>query len=310
MLSTFLIGLREGLEAALIIGILVAWLTRADRRDVLPRLWLGVGLAIALSLGFGFVLTFGASTLSFEAQEIIGGSLSILAVAMVTWMVFWMQRTARTLRTDLESEIGRAVATGGLWGVVAIGFISVAREGIETALFLWSTVRSLGGSPGSLLGAVIGLLAAATLGWLIYRGLVRINLRTFFTWTAALLILVAAGVLAYGIHDLQEAGVLPGPFSAFAPIDPTTGAVAVGWAAFPFGWAFQLGHIVPPDSAVAAILKGTLGLAPEMTWLEIIAWASYLIVIGTLFVRRFLDHPQPRHRVVPDAVPSIPQGET
>jgi high-affinity iron transporter len=309
VLSTFLIGLREGLEAALVIGILVAWLTRTERRDVLPRLWLGVGLAVALSLGFGFVLTFGASTLSFEAQEVIGGSLSILAVALVTWMVFWMQRTARTMRSHLESDLGRAVATGGLWGVVAICFVSVAREGLETALFLWSMVRSLGGSPSSLLGAIVGLAAAMTLGWLIYRGLVRINLRVFFTWTSALLIIVAAGVLAYGIHDLQEAALLPGPFSAAAPIDPATGAVAVGWAGFPFGWALRLGDLLPPDGAVAAILKGTIGLAPEMSWLEVIAWAAYLSIVGMLFVRRFGDHPRSRPGVVADAIPSVPQGE-
>lgn len=299
MLSTFFIGLREGLEAALVIGILVAWLTRSDRRDVLPRLWMGVGGAIAISLAFGFVLTFGASTLTFEAQEIIGGSLSILAVGMVTWMIFWMQRAARHLKGDLESELGAAVASGTLWGVVAIGFISVAREGIETALFLWSMVRSMGGSPGSLLGAVLGLVTAGVLGYLIYRGMVRINLRVFFTWTGALLIVVAAGVLAYAIHDLQEAAVLPGPFSASAPIDPATGAVAVGWAGFPFGWAFQLGGVIPPDSVFGAILKGTLGFSPEMTWLELVVWAGYLLVVGTLFIRRFLaTQPPPQPRIV------------
>ena len=306
MLSTFLIGIREGLEAALVIGILVAWLTRSDRRDVLPRLWLGVGLAVGLSLAFGFVLTFGASTLSFEAQEVIGGTLSILAVAMVTWMVFWMQRAARDLRGHLETDLGAVVAAGSLWGVVAIGFVSVAREGIETALFLWSMVRSLGGDPLSLIGAVVGILTAAALGWLIHRGLVRINLRVFFTWTGVLLILVAAGVLAYGIHDLEEAGVLAGPFGSMAPIDPATGGVAVGLAGFPFGWAFQLGDLLPPDGAVAAILKGTLGLAPEMTWLELIGWAAYLVVVSTLFIRRSLaPSPSPRG-VTATAVPPTP----
>ena len=144
---------------------------------------------------------------------------------MVTWMVFWMQRHGRDLRGRLESDLGEAVATGGLWGVVAIGFISVAREGVETALFLWSVVRSLGGASEALIGAALGsaVAAAPRLGPSI-AGMVRVNLRVFFTWTGAFLILVAAGVLAYGIHDLQEAGVLPGPFTAAAPIDPATGA--------------------------------------------------------------------------------------
>ena len=305
MFQTFLIGLREGLEAALVVGILVAILVRADRRDVLPRLWLGVALAVALFLVLGFVLTFGAYTLTFQAQEIIGGTLSIVAVAMVTYMVFWMQRAAKGLRGELENDIGDALASGTLWGIVAIGFISVAREGVETALFLWSTVRSLGGSMEALLGAVIGIGVAIALGWLIYRGMVQVNLRVFFTWTGALLILVAAGVLAYGIHDLQEAGVLPGPFTAAAPIDPATGAVAVGLAGFPFGWAFQLGEVIPPDSVLAALLKGTVGLAPEMTWLEVIAWATYLVVIGTIFLRRARAVPvaRPSHAVDPEPVP-------
>jgi high-affinity iron transporter len=307
MFATFVIGLREGLEAALVIGILVAFLTRSERRDVLPRLWLGVGLAIGLALGLGFVLTFGAYTLSFEAQEVLGGSLSILAVAMVTTMIFWMQRAARGLRGELERGIGRAVATGGLWGVVAIGFISVAREGIETALFLWSTVRSIGGSADAFSGAAVGLLLATVLGYLIYRGMVRINLQRFFTVTSALLIIVAAGVLAYGVHDLQEAGVLPGPFSAAAPIDPTTGQVAVGLAAFPFGWAFSIGDLIAPSGAVAALLKGSIGLTPEMSWLEVIAWATYLLVVGAFFVRRLLANAPVRPVIGQTA--ATPRGE-
>jgi high-affinity iron transporter len=286
LFATFVIGLREGLEAALVIGILVAFLVRSERADVLPRLWLGVGLAIAVSLGFGFILTFGAYTLSFEAQEVIGGTLSIVAVAMVTTMVFWMLRAARTMRKELEGGLTRALATSGLWGVVAIGFISVAREGIETALFLWSMVRSFGGTGDAPLGAVLGLLVAATLGYLIYRGMVRIDIRRFFTYTSAFLIVVAAGVLAYGVHDLQEAGALPGPFSAAAPVDPATGQVAVGASGFPFGWAFRIGDVLPPGGALAAILKGTVGLSPEMSWLEVLAWGTYLAIVGYVFINR------------------------
>jgi hypothetical protein len=177
VLATFLIGLREGLEAALVVGILVAYLGRIGRRDVLPRLWIGVALAVTLAVGIGAVLTFGAYALTFEAQELIGGLLSLVAVAMVTWMIFWMQRTARTMKATLEGGIDRALATGGLWGIVLIGFVSVAREGIETTLLLWSMVQSFGDAPSALLGAVLGLLTAVLIGWLLARGAVRLDLR-------------------------------------------------------------------------------------------------------------------------------------
>lgn len=294
MLATFLIGLREGLEAALVVGILVAYLTRIDRRDVLPRLWAGVGLTIALALTIGAILTFGAYALTFEAQELIGGLLSLLAVGMVTWMIFWMQRTARTMKSTLEGGIDRALATGGLWGIVAIGFVSVSREGIETTLLLWSMVQSFGDAPVALVGALLGLVAAVLLGWLLSRGMVRLDLRVFFAWTGAFLVIVAAGVLAYAVHDLQEAGALPGPFSAAAPIDPATGAVAVGWTAFPFGWAFDASAQIPPGGALAAVLQATVGFMPQMTWLQVVAWAVYLVVVGTFFVRGVRRRPASR----------------
>lgn len=285
VLATFLIGLREGLEAALVVGILVAYLTRLGRRDVLPRLWLCVGLAVALALAIGAILTFGAYALTFEAQELIGGLLSLVAVGMVTWMIFWMQRTARTMKKSLEGGIDRALATGSLWGLVAIGFVSVAREGVETTLLLWSMVQSFGDAPGALLGALLGLAAAVLLGWLLARGAVKLDLRTFFTWTGAFLIVVAAGVLAYAIHDLQEAGALPGPYTAAAPIDPETGAVAVGLAGFPFGWAFDVTAVIPPGSPLAAILQATIGFMPQMSWLQVIAWTVYIVVVGTIWLR-------------------------
>ncbi|QIG38712.1 high-affinity Fe2+/Pb2+ permease [Microbacterium sp. 4R-513] len=285
MLATFLIGLREGLEAALVVGILVAYLARLGRRDVLPRLWAGVGLAVALALAIGAVLTFGAYALTFEAQELIGGLLSLVAVGMVTWMIFWMQRTARTMKKSLEGGVDRALATGGLWAIVVIGFVSVAREGIETTLLLWSMVQSFGDAPQALFGALLGLLVAAVLGWLLARGALRLNLRLFFTWTGAFLIVVAAGVLAYAVHDLQEAGVLPGPFTAAAPTDPATGAVAVGLAGFPFGWAFDVSGAIPPGSALATVLQATVGFMPAMTWLQVIAWTLYIVIVGAVWLR-------------------------
>ncbi|WP_375386350.1 iron uptake transporter permease EfeU [uncultured Microbacterium sp.] len=288
MFATFLIGLREGLEAALVVGMLVAYLSRMGRRDVLPRLWIGVALAIVLALAIGAVLTFGAYALTFQAQEIIGGLLSLVAVAMVTWMVFWMQRTARTMKATLEGQVDHALAVGGLWAIVIIGFVSVGREGIETTLLLWSMVQSFGDAPAALIGALLGLLCAVVIGWLLTRGLLRLDLRRFFAWTGAILVIAAAGVLAYAVKDLQEAGVVAGPFTTGAPTDLATGAVATGWGAFPLGWAFDLSAMIPPGSPVAAVLQATVGFMPQMSWLQVVAWVLYVGIVGFFFVRGLL----------------------
>ncbi|NKF31420.1 high-affinity Fe2+/Pb2+ permease, partial [Pseudomonas sp. BGM005] len=145
----------------------VAYLRRLGRHDALPRLWAGVALAVALALGIGGVLTFGAYSLTFEAQELIGGLLSLLAVGMVTWMIFWMQKAGRTMKATLEGGLDRALTQGGIWALVAIGFVSVAREGIETTLLLWSMVQSFGDAPSALLGALLGLATAVVVGWLL-----------------------------------------------------------------------------------------------------------------------------------------------
>ena len=262
MFANFLIGLREGLEAALVVGILVAYLVKTDRRDLLPRIWAGVGIAIAISLGFGALLTYGNRQLSFEAQEALGGTLSIVAVGFVTWMIFWMARTARSLKGELESKLDVAVAAGG-WSLVLLAVLAVGREGLETALFLWTAAQATGSSTQPLIGGLLGIAAAVVLGTLIYRGAVKLNLAKFFTYTGGALIIVAAGVLAYGVHDLQEAGVLPGPFSDAATIDPATGVVGVGIAGFPFGWAFDVSSIIAPGGPVAVLLQATVGFMPH-----------------------------------------------
>jgi high-affinity iron transporter len=204
---------------------------------------------------------------------------------MVTWMIFWMQRAGRTMKASLEGGVDRALAQGGLWALVAIGFVSVAREGIETTLLLWSMVQSFGDAPSALLGALLGLLCAVVAGWLIARGAVRLDLRRFFAWTGGFLVVVAAGVLAYAVMDLQEAAVLPGPFTGAAPIDQATGVVATGWTAFPFGWAFDVSAVLAPGGAPAAILQATIGLMPRMTWLQVALWALYIVVVGLFFLR-------------------------
>ena len=280
MLPNLLIGLREGLEAALVVGILVAYVIKIERRDVLPRIWMGVGLAIGISLALGAVLTFGSYGLSFEAQEVIGGSLSIVATGFVTWMIFWMLRAARGLSTELRSEVDSHLAGAG-WGLVLVAFLAVGREGIETALFIWAAVRASGSTALPLTGAAIGILLAIALGYLIYRGVLRINLSRFFTYTGVFLILVAAGVLAYGVHDLQEANVLPGLNSL----------------------AFDVSAAVPPTSWHGTLLKGIFNFSPATTWLEAIVWVAYVIPFMAVFVSSVNRHAARREAIAPAPTP-------
>ncbi|QSR27446.1 high-affinity Fe2+/Pb2+ permease [Nocardioides aromaticivorans] len=271
MLANFLIGLREGLEAALVVSILVAYLVKSGRRELLPRIWAGVGLAVGVALAFGAALTFGPRGLTFEAQEAIGGTLSLVAVAFVTWMIFWMLTAARGLGAELRGQVDRA-ADAGRWSLALVAMLAVGREGLETALFLWAATqagtRDAAGSVTPtwepLVGALLGILVAVLLGHLIYRGAVRLNLTAFFTWTGAFLIVVAGGVLAYGIHDLQEAGILPGLHSL----------------------AFDVSDVIPPSSWYGTLLKGVFNFSPATTRLEALAWVVYVVPVGLLFLFR------------------------
>ncbi|WNM28057.1 iron uptake transporter permease EfeU [Demequina capsici] len=277
MLANFLIGLREGLEASLIVGILVAYLVRIDRRDMLPHVWTGVGIALAVSLGFGALLTLGPQGLTFEAQEVIGGTLSIIAVGLITWMIFWMGRTARHLRGHLEGQLDKAIAVGK-GAVITMALLAVGREGLETSLFLWAGITSAGSSTAPIVGATLGLIAAAALGFVVYRGAARLNLRVFFQWTGTFLVVVAAGVLAYGVHDLQEAGVLPG-------ID---------------NLAFDVSGTISADSATAAVLKGIFNFSPQTTVLQAVAWVLYVVPTMWFFVRTAFRSPRPSRTPSPE----------
>ncbi len=263
MIGNYLIGLREGLEAALIVSILVAYLVKTGRRHLLPRIWAGVAVAMLLSVGIGALLTFGTRTLTFEAQEAIGGVLSIVAVSLVTWMIFWMASNARHLKGELHAKVDRA-ADAGVWAITLVAFLAVAREGLETALFIWAAARSAGQGSTPLVGALLGIATAIALGWLIYRGALKLNLATFFKWTGAALIIVAAGVLAYGIHDLQEAGILPGLNTL----------------------AFDVSSVIAPSTWYAALLKGTINFTPATTVLSAVGWLLYVGIVMPLFIRR------------------------
>jgi high-affinity iron transporter len=259
---SFLIGLREGLEAGLIVSILVASLVRADARSRLPQVWTGVLAAIALAMSFSAVLTFTAASLSATAQETFGGTLSVVAVAFVTAMVFWMRRSARSLSGDIKEKVTGALGMGA--GVLIVtSFLAVGREGLETSLFLWTTAQAAGESAGPATGAAIGLVLAAGLCWGLYRRVLKINLTKFFTATGAVLVVVAAGVLGYGLRDLQEGGALPGK---------TT-------------YAVDLGGSIDAGSWYSTLIQGVFNLTPAMTWLQVIGYAGYLAVVMTLFVR-------------------------
>jgi high-affinity iron transporter len=262
VLANYLIGLREGLEAGLIVGILVAYLGKIGRRDLLGRLWIGIGLAIAISLGLGAILTWGPYAMTFQAQEVLGGVLSLIAVALVTWMIFWMATHGAGLSRELRGQVDAAIDRSW-FAIILLGALSVGREGIETALFVWANVSGGRDPVLGTLGAVLGILTAVVISWGIARGLVRFNLSVFFTWTGLFLILVAAGVLAYGIGDLQEASVIP------------------GWGQH----AFSLVAAVPPGSWYGTLLAGIFNFTPEPTWVQVVGWLAYVAVTVPLYLR-------------------------
>ncbi|MFE7586331.1 iron uptake transporter permease EfeU [Streptomyces gardneri] len=262
MFGNYLIGLREGLEASLVVCILIAYLVKTGRRDALKPIWIGIGVAVGVALAFGAGLEFGSQELTFEAQELLGGSLSIVAVVLVTWMVFWMRRTARHLKAELHGKLDAALQMG-TGALVATAFLAVGREGLETALFVWASVRaSSDGTFAPLVGVLLGLLTAVLLGWLFYRGALKINLAKFFTWTGGMLVVVAAGVLAYGVHDLQEARFLDGLANK----------------------AFDVSATIPPDSWYGTLLKGVFNFQPDPTVLQVTVWALYLVPTLALFL--------------------------
>ena len=263
MIANLLIGLREGLEATVVVSILVAFLVKTGRRDALAAVRWGVTAAVVVCVAAGGALALAAKQLTFQAQELLGGVLSLVAVVFVTWMVFWMKRAGRSLAGDLQARMRSAVELGGA-AVATTAFLAVGREGLETTVFVSAAVRATGQTWEPLVGVVVGLGLAVLMGWALYRQAVRIDLRRFFTWTGAALVVVAAGVLAYGVHDLQEAAVLPG-LNALA---------------------FDVSAQVPPGSWYGTLLKGVLNFSPATTWLQAVAWTAYVVPVMALYLRR------------------------
>lgn len=273
-LANFLIALREGVEAALIVGVVAAYLVKVGRRNLLPKVWFGVIIAAALPLSVGAIMTWGPYTLSFQAQEILGGTLSLVAVAMVTWMILWMSSNSRQFARKLREDTAAQLASGSEWGVVWIAFIAVAREGIETALFVWATIKSSAENAiaAPALGVVTGLVVAVIIGWLIYTGAARINLSIFFNITGLLLIFVAAGIVSYGIGDLQEASVIPGWGTHIYDITAYLDGSVYSWLSTSSWWW--------------TLLEAMFNVNASPTHLQLIGWVLYIVIILPLFLVR------------------------
>lgn len=263
MLSNFLVGIREGLEAALIVGILIAYIVKVGNRTHLAAVWLGVGSALAISFVTGGFLAFTSAELSERGEQLFAGTTSLIAVGLVTWMVFWMKRAARGLREELHGKVSTALTTGPLTVALA-AFFAVVREGLETAVFAYANFRTATSNSAPAIGLTIGLISAVALGWLIYRRAITINLSKFFSITGVALVVIAAGVLAYGVHEYQELGWFPGDGM----------------------YAWNLTPWLAPDSIIATFLQGTLGFRTKFTWVEFFTWAAFLLVVLPIYLRK------------------------
>jgi high-affinity iron transporter len=279
MLATYLIGLREGLEATLVVSILVAFLVKSDRKDRLPQIWIGVALALVASVVLGWLLNYTETQLmrDYKSQELFEAITSVVAVVFVTWMIFWMRRAARGIAGELRSKLRDALAVGSI-AVGFMAFVAVVREGLETSVIFYAAVKGLDVSGRPLVALTGGVLTAVVIGYLMYATAVRINLSIFFTVTGSLLILVAAGIFKYAVHGFQEAGVLPG-------ID---------------NLAYSAGGALGSDKWWSALLGGMFNITAESTVLEVIAWVAYGVPVLVLFLWR------PRRKVVPPASEPVP----
>jgi high-affinity iron transporter len=260
LLGSSLIGLREGLESAMVVMILVAFLVKSERRDALKWVWLGVAAAVAMTAGVFLAIQYSAYTIKDLAAEAIAGVASLLAVIIVSSMVLWMRRAAARLSGDLRTGMARALETGTV-AVVALSFLAVGREGVETALFMVGYAEAETAWP--LLGLIVGVLVASGIAYAMYIGAVHINLQKFFKYTGAFLVVVAAGILSYGLGALQTVGWLPGlGLRAFNIAD---------W----FDWSSWYGQII----------QGVFNLTPTPTVLQLVAWLAYLVVMMTIVLR-------------------------
>lgn len=262
MFGSGLIGLREGLETGIVVMILVAFLVKAGRRDALKWVWLGVGIAVAMVALIFFVIHYGTSTVTGLTAEIIAGIASLVAVAIVTAMVLWMRTAAKNMSGELRSGMEKALTVGPI-AVLTLSFFAVGREGVETALLMVGYAENTNGSLWPLAGLLLGIVVAAVLTVFLYFGAIKINFAVFFKYTGIFLIVVAAGILAYGIRALQIGGLLPGGSSI----------------------AFDITAHYDASSWYGTVLAGIFNFRPEPTLLQVVGWVAYIVIVLFLFLR-------------------------
>lgn len=262
MAGSFLIMLREGLEAALIVGIILAYLARTGNRGKARVVWFGVGLSVLMSVLVGAAIFVTAGGLEGRPEEIFEGLAMLTAAGVLTYMIFWMRRQAINLRAHLQQQVSTALESGSLAALGFLAFVAVGREGIETALFMFAATKAA--TPAATtMGGVLGLVAAISLGYLLYRGTYRLNLRAFFNVTSVLLLLFAAGLLAHGIHEFHEAGVIP-------PV------IEEVW---------NTNNVLHEQSTLGSFARALFGYNGNPSLVEVLAYATYLLLIGWMYFR-------------------------
>jgi high-affinity iron transporter len=255
VIATYVIGLREGLEAALIVGIVAAFLRQQGRARALRNVWAGVIVAVLFCAGVGVALQILNQELPQRQQEMLETVVGLCAVAIVTFMIVWMRRHARGLKAELEAHAATAIATGSAWALVAMAFFAVLREGLETAVFLLAAFQASTNEVDAGVGAVLGLLTAVVIGAGLYRGAIKINLARFFRITSVVLVVIAAGLLATALHTAHEAA----------------------WFNHFQGQALDLSWLVVSGTVTSSLLTGVLGLQPEPTYGEVAIWVIYVV---------------------------------
>jgi len=271
LVTGLLTGIREGVEAALIVSIILAYLARTGNRRHFGPIWLGTGAAVLLSIAVGAVLWITIHELRTPAEQIFEGTALLLAAAVVTWMLFWMRRTAASASATLRAAVDRSLTSGSVWALGVLAFTAVIREGIETSLFLLGQATAASradiGALSVLSGAFVGLAIAAGLGIGFYRGVRLLNLKTFFSWTGVALIFVAAGLVASAVHEFIE----------------------IGWITVGSGTAFDISGLLPQEGGglgvVGQLLHVLVGYTSTPEWTTLVAWGAYLSAVLMLYLR-------------------------